>query len=53
MINTISKTLEAQEKTQDIKAKSKHEDRNQAVRKIKKKRAHKSDRTLDRMMVAQ
>ena len=52
MINTLSKTLGAQEKTQDIKQQSKHEDRNQAVRKIAKKRAHRGDRTMDRMLEA-
>ena len=31
-------------------AKSKHEDRNQAVRKIAKKRAHRGDRMLDRTL---
>jgi len=31
-------------------AKSKHEDRNQAARKIVKKRAHSSDRTLDQTL---
>ena len=51
MINTISKTLEAEEKIR-YQAQSKHEDRNQAVRKIAKKRAHRGDRTLDRMLEA-
>ena len=50
MINTLSKTLGAQEKTQEIRQSPKHEDRNQAVRKIAKKRAHRDDRTLDRTL---
>ena len=50
MINTLSKTLGAQDKTQDIKAKFKHEDRNRAIRKIVKKQAHRGDRTLDRTL---
>ena len=50
MINTISKTLEAQEKTQDIKQSPKHENWNLAGRKIAKKRAHRGDRTLDQML---
>ena len=50
MINTISKTLGAQEEDPKISSKVKHEDRNQAVREIAKKQAHRGDRTLDQTL---
>ena len=49
----LKQDLRSIRKYSRYRAKSKHEDRNQAGRKITKKRAHWSDRTLDRTLVAQ
>ena len=50
MINTLKQDLRSTRKDPKDQAKSKHEDWNQAVCKIAKKRAHCGDRTLDRTL---
>ena len=48
MINTLKQDLRSTRKDPKDQAKSKHEDWNQAVCEITKKRAHCGDRTLDK-----
>ena len=50
MINTISKTLGAQEKTQDIKQSPSTKIRTKPYARSRRKRAHRGDRTLDRKL---
>ena len=52
MINTLKQDLRTTREDPRDQVKSKHEDRNQAVRKIAKKRAGRGDRTLDRTLEA-